>query len=222
MPRRGTGLARPAITEWPGGFTWISYPEEDLQRASHALIGKNGVWLVDPVDFEGLDDRLREVGGLVGIAVLLERHTRDADTIAARHDVSISLPIWMDGVAETLDTPVVRFDRTLGDSGFRAKTILNNRFWQECALWDGDTLIVPEAMGSSAFFTVDSERLGVAPALRLFPPRRQLGGLNPTRVLTGHGRGVFENAGQALDDALTGSRRRAPRLYLNVLRMLLP
>jgi hypothetical protein len=221
MKQTGTGTD-PDVTEWDGGFSWIAHPEEGMQRASHALRDGDAVWVVDPVDFEGLDDRLAEAGAVTGVVTLLDRHERDAAAVARRHDVPVHVPAWMDGVAGGLDVPVERFERTLGDTAYRARRVLDNRVWQECALFDGETLVVPEAVGTAEYFRAKGERLGVHPMLRLLPPRRQLGDVEPDRVLTGHGVGVLDAGGTALVDALAGSRRRAPAAYLRSLGMALP
>jgi hypothetical protein len=84
--------------------------------------------------------------------------------------------------------------------------------WREAALYreaDG-TLVVPDSVGTAPYFRAPGERLGVSPYQRLWPPRRALGGLDPDRVLVGHGTGVFDDAASALVDALAGARRRAP------------
>jgi hypothetical protein len=213
---------KPDVTEWDGGFSWVAHPEEGMQRASHALRESDAVWIVDPVDFEGLDERLAEAGDVAGVAVLLDRHERDASAVARRHDVAVHVPAWMDGVAGGIDAPVERFEGRLGDTSYRARRVLDSRVWQEAALFDDATLLVPEAVGTATYFRAKGERLGVHPMLRLLPPRRQLGGLDPERVLTGHGAGVFEDGAEALADALAGSRRRAPAAYLRSLGMALP
>ena len=92
---------------------------------------------------------------------------------------------------------------------------------REAALFDGRTLVVPEAVGTSDFFMVGSERLGVHPVLRLTPPRRQLGNLDPERVLVGHGEGVMADGSGALASALARSRRNAPRLFLKDRKLVL-
>jgi hypothetical protein len=115
---------------------------------------------------------------------------------------------------------VRRFDRRLADSGFESIRIRDSNLppWQEVGLFDGETLVVPESLGSSSYFRGDRERLGVHPMLRLTPPRAALSGLDPERVLVGHGVGVLEDAGAAVEDALDGSRRKAPGLYAKTLR----
>lgn len=32
------------------GVGWMAHPEEDAQRASHAIRGDDGVWVFDPLD----------------------------------------------------------------------------------------------------------------------------------------------------------------------------
>jgi hypothetical protein len=83
-------------------------------------------------------------------------------------------------------------------------------------LWrerDG-TLYVPESMGTSENFQAGDERLGVSIYRRLNPPREALAGIEPERVLVGHGEGVFENATGELTHALANARRRAPAMFL--------
>jgi hypothetical protein len=221
MKQSGVGT-EPDVTEWDGGFSWIAHPEEGMQRASHALPDGDSVWVVDPVDYEGLDDRLADAGSVTGVLTLLDRHKRDAEAVARRHDAPVYVPAWMDGVAGEVDAPVERFTDRLGDTAYRARRVLDNRVWQECALFDGETLVVPEAVGTAEYFRSKRERLGVHPMLRLLPPRRQLGDIDPHRVLTGHGIGVLDAGGTALESALAGSRRRAPAAYLRSLGMALP
>jgi len=90
--------------------------------------------------------------------------------------------------------------------------------WQEVGLFDGSTLYVPESLGTASYFRGRRERLGVHPMLRFTPPREALGGLDPDRVLVGHGVGVHDNAGAAIADALANARRKAPGLYAKTLR----
>ncbi|WP_096391313.1 hypothetical protein [Halopenitus persicus] len=221
------------IDRFAEGLGWIAYPDEPMQRASHAVAVPNeeaedvpDVWVIDPVDPPGADgaDRLdvllADLGSVAGVACCLDRHKRDAAAVATRHDVAVWIPEWMTGVADELDAPVERFGSRLADTGFEAIRVKNSSLppWQEVALFDGSTLIVPEAVGTNGLFLADGERLGVHPALRPFPPRRPFAGLKPDRVLVGHGAGVHERAADVLADALAGARRRAPSAYLNALR----
>lgn len=202
------------IDRWEHGVGWLAYPDETMQRASHALEVDGEVWIVDPVDHEGLDDLVTDLGTVAGVVVLLDRHKRDAATVADRHDVSVHVPQFMREIADDLAAPVELIQRELGDTGYGIHELKNNGFWKEAALYgeDTDTLVVPESVGTTSYFRASSERLGVHPMLRLFPPRK-LARLSPERVLVGHGSGIHEDAEAAIQDALNGSRTRAPSLY---------
>ena len=63
--------------ESDGGFGWISPEPAWMGRASHALAADGGVWLVDPVDFAGLDERVRSLGEPRAVLQLLGWHNRD-------------------------------------------------------------------------------------------------------------------------------------------------
>jgi hypothetical protein len=234
MGLKGSGLA----TEWreidrfettasgrtsDAGVGWIAYPEEAMQRASHALAVDGDVWVVDPVDAQGIDDLLADLGSVAGVVVLLDRHRRAAAALANRHDVAVHLPAVMDDVADDVDAPVEQFRGELADTGYRAHTVVDNFAWTEVALYGehNDVLVVPEAVGTTDYFLARGERLGVHPALRLTPPRT-LARFAPERVLVGHGAGIHEDATRALDDALSGARGRTPGLYLKNLRSFLP
>lgn len=221
MPMKGSGQAAAwqEIDEFDGGTGWIAYPDERLQRASHALVGEDGRYLVDPVAFDGIGEFLDERGGVAGIVVLLNRHKRDAAELANRFEVPVYLPEFMNGVARELDAPTEPLRRELPGTEYGVHTVVDNPFWKEAALYgeDSDTLVVPEALGTSSFFRTGDERLGVHPGLRLFPPRK-LARLSPERVLVGHGPGILDDASEALRDAVSGSRRRAPQYYAGLAR----
>ncbi|WP_136686663.1 hypothetical protein [Halorhabdus amylolytica] len=222
MPLKATGRATfdPA-DRWEGGTTWIAHPEESMQRASHALVVDGEVWLVDPVDGEGLDEHLAEIGPVAGVVVVLDRHKRDAGPIARRHDVAVHIPEWMDGVAGEIDAPVETFGTSLAET-YTVYPISRSRFWQEAALYDEETgtLVVPESVGTASYFLAGEERLGVHPMKRLRPPRR-LAEFDPERVLVGHGKPVRTDAAATLADALSGARRRTPALYAKAARELI-
>ncbi|MCU4718991.1 hypothetical protein [Halapricum hydrolyticum] len=224
MPLKGSGPARMReIDRYDGGVGWIAHPDEQMQRASHAVVGENGgVWVLDPVDTDGVDDLLAEYGEVEGVAVLLDRHKRDAATVARRHDVPVYVPEWMSGVASELDALVERVHVDLGDSGFGVHELIDTPLWQEAVLYGehDETLVVPEALGTAEYFLTGEETLGVHPALRLKPPR-SLRRFAPERVLVGHGEGVLGDAAGAIADALRGARRRAPRLYAETVRSML-
>ncbi|MEF8852788.1 MAG: hypothetical protein V5A44_10880 [Haloarculaceae archaeon] len=221
MPTKGSGSATAwqEIDEWEGGTGWIAYPDEDMQRASHALEGEDGLYLVDPVSFEGIEEFLADRGEVAGVVLLLDRHKRDAADLANRFRVPVSVPAFMDDVERALDAPVETIGDELPGTGYAVHTVMNNSFWKEAALWDEETgtLLVPEAVGTASFFVAGGERLGVSPALRMTPPKR-LRQFDPDRILVGHGPGVFEDASAALEEAISGARRRSPRAFANVVR----
>ena len=105
MKGSGQAAAWQEIDEFDGGTGWIAYPDERLQRASHALVSGDGRYLVDPVAFDGIGKFLDERGGVAGIVVLLNRHKRDAAELANRFEVPVYLPEFMNGVARELDAP---------------------------------------------------------------------------------------------------------------------
>ncbi|WP_372480718.1 hypothetical protein ACAH01_07330 [Halomicrobium sp. HM KBTZ05] len=218
---KGSGSATDwqAIDRWEHGVGWLPYPDETMQRASHAIEVDGEVWLVDPIDFDGLDDLVAEHGEVAGVAVLLDRHKRDAAAVANRHDVAVHVPAFMREIADDFPAPVELIERELGETGYRMHELKNNGFWKEAALYsdDTETLVVPESLGTSSYFRARGERLGVHPMLRLFPPRK-LVRLSPERVLVGHGTGIHEDAAAAVQDALDGSRTRAPSLYAKTAR----
>ena len=232
MPMKGSGAAElNLIDRWDGGVGWLAYPEETMQRASHAVSVDGDVWVLDPVDADGVDELLGEFGDVAGVVCCLDRHKRDSGAIANRHEVPVFLPEWMTGVADAFDAPTRRFGRSLADTGFQAIRIRNSTVppWQEVGLYapPGDdpeeapvagTLYVPEAVGTCSYFRTEQERMGVHPMLRLFPPRAVLEGLRPERILVGHGEGVMEDAHRELRAALDRSRSETPSLYLKTLK----
>ncbi len=222
---KGSGDADLAVVdEFDGGVGWIAYPDETMERASHAVSVDGKIWVLDPLDAPEVDDLLADLDGdVAGTVVCLDRHKRDAAAIATRHDVPVYVPDWMTGVATKLDAPVERFGRELG--GMRAITVRDSSLppWQEVALYDedGGTLYVPEAVGASSYMRTGTETLGVHPMLRLTPPRRALAGLDPERVLVAHGAGVMADGGRALAEALDSSRGNAPSLYAKSIKSLI-
>jgi len=201
----------PHITEFDDGIEWLAHPDETGQRASHLIDGPAGPWLIDPLDIPALDERIDTFGELAGIAVLSNYHARDADTIAARHDVAVTVPPWVDRAADRLDAPLERAT-TLGKSGFELTRYNPVPGYDEAIAYrehDG-ALYVPDALGTAPFFTVGEERLACYGIIRLRPPRELFASFEPERILVGHGTGVFTDATAALQDALDGARRRLP------------
>lgn len=215
MPIKASEMGSdPAFERFDGGLTWIAHPEEGMQRASHALETEGGLWLVDPLDVEGLDGRLADLGHVAGVVLLLDRHERDAVAIARRHQVPVSRA---PGIDRTLDGPTEDITGGLPGTDFEFLTLREWPGWHEVGLWDGATLVVPESLGTVSYATVGDERLGVNPIIRIAPPR-SLGRLSPERVLVGHGPPVLDGATPALQDALANARRGLPKAWIGALR----
>ena len=213
VKRSGLGSFTP-VDEFEGGVGWLAHPEETMQRAGHALVDDGRVWLVDPVDAKGLDGRLADLGTVAGVVVLYDYHRRDAAAIATRHDAPVLLPAGMTALDDDdVAAPVRRLEGRLGDTGYYLRPVTQRRFWQEWALFDGETLVVAESLGTADYFLAPGERLGVSLARRAVPPGG-LADLEPERVLCGHGAGVEADAAGELQRALAAARRTAPRMYL--------
>lgn len=193
------------------GLSWLADSGERMERACHAVAapGPDGaadaVWVIDPVDVEGLDQRIVALGEPAGVIQLLDRHDRDCSRVAERLAVTRHR---------------VPFDGVPG-SPFEAIAVVRNRLWNEVALWwpQRRALIVPEAVGTSRYFRAGDEPVGVHPMMRLVPPRDQLGGLEPLHLLTGHGTGMHgPETPAALAGALANARKRMPNAAISILR----
>jgi len=209
------------IDRWERGVGWIAYPKEKMQRASHILETEEGSWIIDPVDTGGLDELIGDAE-VKGVVTLLDRHKRDAAAVANRYGVSVHLPSFIDGVASELGACMKTFDGELGDTGYGLYEVVNNRFWQEAALYseETNTLYVPEAVGTAEYFRTSGQQLGVHPMLRLKAPE-VLRRFRPERIMVGHGEGVSEDATEILRKALENSRRKAPGLYLGIIKSMI-
>lgn len=188
------------------GFTWLPDASELMQRACHALLLGGGLWIVDPVDVEGLDARIAAVGEPTAVLQLLDRHDRACAEVASRLGIPHHRLPW-DGVEGAPFEPV---------------PLMRNRLWNELALWAPAerALIVPEAVGTGTYFRAGDEPIGVHPMLRMLPPRK-LGAFEPLHLLPGHGAGMHgPETPAALRDALDGSRRRIPQVMLGMVKRL--
>lgn len=183
-------------------FGW-QVDDEPMRRTSHALLAGGDVWLVDPVAWPEAEERARGLGRPRGVLQLLDRHTRDCIAVAERFGVPHHV------------VP----SGTVDGAPFEFLPVLQNRLWQEVALWwpEQRTLVCADAVGTVAYFRAPGERLGLHPFLRLRPPRA-LRRVYPEHVLTGHGEGVHEDASAALHEALRTSRRRLPAALGRLLR----
>jgi hypothetical protein len=186
--------------EFDGGFGWIV--DEFMERCSHALVEDGRVWAIDPIDGDGVEERIRAAGTPAGVIQLLDRHNRDCADLAAR--LGVRHHVVPEG--------------SLGP--FACIGTRNSRSWNEVTLWwtDRRVLVCADVLGTAAYFRAGNERLAVHPVLRLRPPRRELDALEPEVILCGHGEGVLEDAGAALREALSTSRRRIPGQVASALR----
>ncbi|WP_436901158.1 hypothetical protein [Halovenus halobia] len=192
-----------ALTEWSDGFSWIAYPDEKPHRASHALSTENGVWVVDPVDADELDNRLASLGTVTGVVVLQDRHTRDSAAVASRHDVSVYMPEWMTLGRKKRDGDAELLTDELPGTSYELHKLTDTDDWEEAILYSEpmDTLVVPEAVGTSSGFTPDGQPLGVHPVLET--PPSQLSEWSADRILVGHGESIHEEGADHLSAALT-------------------
>lgn len=195
---RLTAAAARIVDEHEWGFGWISRERPYLRLTSHALAAEGRVWVVEPVEAPGLDERIRALGDPAGVIQLLDRHNRSCAALAERLRVPHHrLPFA--GIAA---------------SPFEVVQVVQRGHWREAALWwpERRVLVCADALGTVRhYFAVGRERVGVHPLLRLTPPK-QLARFEPEHVLCGHGEGVHEDAAAAVRDALSHSRRRLPLL----------
>ncbi len=191
-----------AVDETEFGLGWIE--RAPMARTSHALVEGGRVWLVDPIEPAGLEERVLSLGEPAGVIQLLNRHARDSAAIAMR-----------------LDVPLHVVPRELPGTTFELRPVLRNRFWREVALWwpERRVLLCADALGTIPFFRAGGEPIGVHPVLRFVPPRA-LSGLDPRHVLVGHGRGLHgDESGARVDEAIRSARRRVPRWLLGIPRI---
>jgi hypothetical protein len=203
-------VGEPRFEEHGLGLSWLADRDELMQRASHCVrLGDGGgrVWVIDPVDVRGLDERIAAVaagGPVAGVLQLLDRHERDCAALAER-----------------LDAPLHRLPfAPISGSGLEPVKVVDHRLWREVAIHSpaDRALIVPEAVGTARYFRAGDEAVGVHPMLRPLPPRR-LAGFDPEHLLTGHGTGMHgPETAAALADSLAASRRRLPRALVSILR----
>jgi hypothetical protein len=187
--------------ELDGGFGWTE--PGFLARTSHAVEVDGAVLVFDPLDAQGLDERLRALGRPEAVVQLLDRHERDCSL-----------------VAERLGVPHLRMRLEASSSRGELVRVAWNRVWKEVAFWEPTRriLVVADALGTAGYFIAPGERLGVHPFLRLRPPR-SLARLEPQHALCGHGAGIHgDEAASALEEALDTARQRIPGWFAGQVR----
>ena len=199
----GCAIDRHAL-DLHGSFSWIADPGERIARASTAIALQDGWLLVDPVEAPGLDVALAE-RPVRGIVLLMARHRRDSEAVAARH-----------GVAGQL----VDDGAPLPFAGVQVRRTLRRPGWREALLWldDRGLLVVGDLYGTLPYFLTGSDVLGMHPALRPLPPRLGLAELRPRAIAVGHGRPVTSGAAEALELAERTAIRGLPRNWWHIVR----
>lgn len=186
-----------------GSFAWLAHPEEQMARASCAIVVDGGCFVVDPVDAPGLDAALAPLGPPLGVVTLLDRHQRDAAAVASRLGCRRVLPRALDGEGVRLD-------------GVEERTVTSGRGWKEALLWlpERRLLVCAEAVGTGPFFLArEGDRLGVHPLSRVLRIGGAFAGLRPDVLAVGHGPPLTENAAEALEQALSRKVRDLPRAW---------
>lgn len=182
-----------------------------MRRTSHALSAVGRLWLVDPLDCDGLDDLIAPLGDPAGVVLTIDRHARDAAAIAAR----LGVPVLADRALGGDGRATERFSDRLPGSPLRSIAIPGRglrRWWREAAIWwpEARVLVVGETLGSAPYFVLDDERLGLHPFRRSQPPMELLR-CAPETILVGHGDGIVVDAEAVLLDTVRhGPGRRRP------------
>ena len=190
------------VDELEYGFGWIA--NDAMSRTSHALAADGRVWVTDPVDGDGVEERVRSLGEPAGVIQLIDRHNRDSAALAAR----LGVPLH---VAPTL----------LPDTPFLFLPLLRARWWNEVALWwpERRVLVCADALGTVPFFRAGDEPAGLHPFFRLRRPHA-LTGLGVEHLLVGHGEGIHGQAAAAVvEHALRTGRRQFPRWLAGIPRI---
>jgi len=191
------------VDELDDGFGWID--DGSMRRTAHALAVDGRVWLTDPVDGAGVEERVRSLGEPAGVIQLIDRHNRDSAAIAAR-----------------LGVPLHIAPLSLPETPFRFLPLLRGRWWKEVALWwpERRILVCADVLGTVPFFRAGDESAGLHPFFRLKRPRA-LAGLGVQHLLVGHGEGIHgEAAAEAVEHALRTGRRSFPRWLAGIPRVI--
>jgi hypothetical protein len=206
------------IDQWENGFGWIARPEEDMVRTSHAF-EDDGVYLVDPLDAENLDDKLSEYGEVKGIVVLFDRHLRDSEDLAEKYDCPVYVPEWLE---KSIDAEVIEVEDRIPDTDWRLIEAVDTLTGREAGLYheDSGTLIAADALGTVDMFCGRGEKLGLNPLYRLHPPKNLLN-YDVERIFCGHGKGIQENTESTLKNTMSKARRKTPSAYFKAVKSLL-
>jgi hypothetical protein len=192
------------VDQFDGSVGWTPAQPEFRRRTSHAVAAGGGVWIVDPLDGAGVEERIRALGEPAAVIQLLDRHQRDCRALAVRLGIEHHV------------TPFAG----IPGAPFEVVRVLDVPAWHEAALWfpAERILVCADAVGTAPYFVAEGEPIGVHPLLRLIPPRALLR-YEPRQLLVGHGEGLTgDHATQALRQALRTSRRRIPAWLRSLLQ----
>ena len=197
-------MIRAAIEPLPlddrGSFAWLSDAGDAMSRSSCVVVVDGGCLIVDPVDMPGLDAALAPLGPVLGVVTLLDRHQRDAAALASRLGTGRLLPVALGGPGVDV-------------AGVEERTVIDRPGWHEALLWLSDRrlLVCAETLATADFFLAQrSDRLGMHPLLRPFPPGGPFEGLDPQVIAVGHGPPLRDGAADAMRGTLRTARRRLP------------
>lgn len=205
------------LKEWEHGFTWMAHPEADLQRSSQAIEVNGDVWLVDPLDAANIDDKLADLGEVVGVVVLGSHHERHADRLARRHGVAVHVPEWFRASGRAFEAPVEDISNELDETGFELLFLRDNAFRQEGALYHPvrKTLVVSDTL-MTALFTSKPGRPELFPPARIRPTYDALRGLEVDRMLLSHGVPVFDDVEAKIERALNQEYRSTLAAFVDL------
>jgi hypothetical protein len=171
-----------------GGFGWIAYPGEFMQRSSTALASDGRVWLIDPVAMTGIDAEIEALGTVAGVIMTVGWHDRDVKWFADRYGVPLYVPGNLTGAPS--GAPVVRVAGGLPECPLQLVPCGGRgalRPFQECAVWwpEHGVLVTGDSLGTATYFA-EAGALGVHPIRRASPPT-EFAGLPVRRLFPGHG-----------------------------------
>lgn len=206
------------IDEWEKGFGWIAKPEEDMVRTSHAF-RDDGVYLVDPLDAENLDEKLDEYGEVKGIIVLFDRHLRDSEELAEKYSCPVYIPEWLE---KSINAEVIEVEDRIPGTDWRLIDSVDTFTGREAGLYHekSGTLIVADSLGTVEMFCGRGEKLGLNPLYRLNPPKNLLN-FDVERIFCGHGKGIQENTESTLKNTLSKARRKTPSAYFKAVKSMM-
>ena len=189
-----------------GSVAWLLGAGDPAQRASSAIVVDAGTLVVDPVDGEGLDALLSGLPPVIGVVTLLDRHQRDAASVAERLGAPRLTPVALGGSGVAVE-------------GVEERSVFERRNWREALLWlpGRRLLLCAETLGTASFDLARSgDLLGMHPFVRLRPPRAAFAGLDPDVIAVGHGPPLDHDATESMRNVLRRARWQLPQSWLRM------